>query len=237
VVMEPNSTLFTRHRSPSLISQPSIVPSSHKMDFSHSSIDARHTNFNQVGRDMIHHQTKHLHINIFLPGSQRTRHPIPADSPRPSQILSQGSLVAYRSSDVVAAVDAALGLVNQTVELLHDCRNSSSCRLNLTLEINSLQQTLTLARSTVQKYDKTPLARSLANIITPEVQRCSLVLQELIDSIDGPWLDITITSVGGFWRRIRWGVRVGDQSAPLGKKLSHSRQLIQGLLMALHSYV
>jgi hypothetical protein len=207
------------------------------MDVSHSNIDARQSIFNQVGRDMIHHQTKHLHINIFLRGSQRTPHPIPTDLPRPFQVLSQGSLVAYRSSDVVAAVDAALGLINQTVELLRDCRNSSNCCLNLILEIHSLQQTLTLARSTVQKYDKTPLAHSLANIIIPEVQRCSLVLQELIDSIDSPWLDITITSVGGFWRRIWWSVWVGGQSAPLGKKLSRSRQLIQGLLMALHSYV
>jgi hypothetical protein len=215
------------------------------MDFSHSNVDARQSSFNHAGRDL--HQTirnVHYHIYISPCGSRRRPHRIAVDIgnklPLPNRnpvILPQGCLVADCSSDAVAVVDAAVDLIDQIAELLKDWRDSSTSHLDLALELQSLQKTLILTGLAIQKYDSKPLGRSLADTIVPEVLRCFVVLQELLYSINGAWLGFSITSVGGFWRRIWWGGRDGDSFASLRKKLSDSRQALQGLLMALHSYV
>jgi hypothetical protein len=104
------------------------------------------------------------------------------------------------------------------------------------LELESLQKTLTLSRLAIQKYDK-PLCQILANTIIPEVLQCFFVLGELLDSIGGTWPDFSIMDVGSLCRRIWWAMLGGDEFFPLRKKLSYSRQFLQGLLMALHSYI
>jgi hypothetical protein len=212
------------------------------MEFRDSNVDARQSTFNQVGRDLHDHRTTihNYHIYISPCGSRRRSHRIGVeidnDLRRPignSNILPPRSSVAYSLSETAAKVDAAVCLIDQLTELLSD----SNSHWKLALELQLLQTSLTLIRSTVQKYDKTPLAYSLANTTTPEVLRCSIVLQELIGNIHRTWLDITITSVGGFQRRIWWGEWARPRLSSLRKKLSHSRQFIQGLLMAMHSYV
>jgi hypothetical protein len=56
---------------------------------------------------------------------------------------------------------------------------------DLVLELESLHQTLTLTKFTIQKYDKTPLGQSMANTVAPEVKLCFAALQELLGSING----------------------------------------------------
>jgi hypothetical protein len=66
-----------------------------------------------------------------------------------------------------------------------------------------------------QRYDNTPLGRSLANTITLEVLKCFLVLQDLFNNVDGTWLDFNITTIGGLCRQIWWDLWDGDQFALL----------------------
>jgi hypothetical protein len=206
-------------------------------------VDARQSTFIRAGRDqtMIHN---HYHIYISPYGDSRLRPRIgidisdnlslPIGSP---ETLPQGSFVPYCSYDAVPIVGGAIALIDQITELLMDCRQSSSGRRDLVLELESLRKTLVLTRLTIRKYDNRPLGQSLAKTITPEVLRCSFILQELLDSVDGAWLDFSITTVGGLWRRFWWAILGGDELASVREKLCYSWQSLQGLLMALCSCV
>jgi len=98
-----------------------------------------------------------------------------------------------------------------------------------------LQQILTLTGLAIHEYCDTPLGQSLAETMAPEVERCSLALQELLDQVNATWL--SLASIGDLWRQIWWGRWDGDEFNLLRKKLSHSRQSLERFLMALHSYV
>jgi hypothetical protein len=158
----------------------------------------------------------------------------PVYRPKTSQ---QRDPVVYTSSSAVAHVAAVVDLIDKISELLLDCRLSSNGHLDLALELESLQMTMTLTRFVLQMYENQPLGQSLANTITPGIQECVFVLQELLDSIDDTWLDVSISSVGGFCLRIWRAWLDGDEFSLLRKKLSDSRQPLQGLLTALRSYV
>ena len=63
------------------------------------------------------------------------------------------------------------------------------------------------------------------------------MLRELFDSLDGAWLDVTITSMCGFWCRIHWAL-LGEDKFGFLKRLSASRQSLQALwVAALYSYL
>jgi hypothetical protein len=215
------------------------------MDFGRSnSIDARQSTFNHVDGDYHQHYLhQHYHIYISPSDSRRKRHHIAVDIskdlPRRKhtpRILPRRRLDAAPSHAVVV-VDLAVDLIDQFVELMNDFRDSSISYRDLRLELQSLQITLTLSRLAIQQFDNKPLGQSLANAITPEILRCLVVLQESLHGFNGAWLGFDITSVGGCQRRIWCGGQDRYDLTSLRRKLSGSRQLLQGLLMALHSYV
>jgi hypothetical protein len=228
------------------VPQPIVVSSSNSMATVHhvEYVDARQSTFIQAGRDQTtHHHHHHCHIYIF-PRSSPLRHHIALDvREKPSlpigdsEVLPQARRAAYSAHEALALVSAAVVLIDQITELLMDHRQSSSSYLDLALEFESLQRTLTLTRLVIHLYDNKPLGQGLVNSITPEVRRCVIILQDLLDSIDGAWLDFSITSVGGLCLRIRWARLLGVEFSSVRKKLCHSRQSFQGLLIALHSYV
>jgi hypothetical protein len=221
------------------------------MAFSNSQYtDASRSSFIDVGRDshQTHNNTTNIHQTIHISfsffGSQLTPHYAPINLSRnllrpisTPETLSQGNLVAYHSSDAVGAVDIAVGLIVQITDLLMDRRDSSSGHWNLALEFESLQKTFILTTRIIQKYDNKPLGQSLAKTITPEVLRCCIVLQQLLDSVSGTWLGLHFTSICDLWRFVCWGRLGGDEFTFLRKALSDSRQSLQGVLMAFHSYV
>jgi hypothetical protein len=112
-----------------------------------------------------------------------------------SETSQQGGVVPYSSSNTIAIVGTTVGLIEKVTELLMHCRQSSIGYRDLALELESIQM-----------YEKKPLGQSLASTITPEVLGCLFTLWELLDRIDGTWLDLSITSVGGFWCRIWKGL-------------------------------
>ena len=216
------------------------------MDVSNSGpIDARQSTFNYAGRDQITvHNHIHYHIYISPYSSRLRRHPFAIDigdhpslSIGSSEPLPEGHLITYGSSDAVGIVNAAVGLVDQITDILMECTQSLSIHRCLALELESLQKTLTISGLVINKYGDRPLGQSLANTITPEVLRILSVLEELFGCICGAWLDFSFTSVGGLCRRIWWSMWGRNEFAGLRRRLSHTRQSLQALLMALHSYV
>ena len=204
-----------------------------------NTLDARGSTFNNVGRDQI------TNNNWFLFGScHRCTHcQLPLNPnynpPRPTgpDFLPQGShLVTYRS-DAIPDIEATTGVIDQITHYLYDHKYSSNDHHDLVVELESLHQTLTLTKLTIQQYDKTPLGQSMANMVTPEVELCFVALQELLGSIDGIRLCLSFTRIGDLWRHVLWALLGGDEFALLRKNLSYSRQSLQELLVTMHSYV
>ena len=204
------------------------------MAFSHASyVDARQSTFT-------HDQTIQNYVTIIISPSVSPKRPrIAVDTidtlPQPIGTSLKECIVSHSSSNAVGIIGTIVGLIEKITEQLMDCRQSSN--LDWALELESLQRTLSLTRLAVQMYENKPLGQTLANTITPEVLRCCCVLLELFDSINGTWLDVSINSIGGFWHRIWCAWWDGDEFSLSRQKLSYSRQSLQGLLMALQSYV
>ena len=204
-------------------------------------LDARKSVIYNAGRDC--NQTTNYTILVISPcvSPQRNHRVSIADTPIYSHesSLARQIPVTYTPSNAVFVVGAVVDLIEKITELLMDSRQSSIAggHRELALELESLQMTLTLTRRAIQMYENKPMGQSLVNTITPEVLGCLFALRELFDRIDGTWLDLSITSIGGLWRRI-WTVCWDRDTFPLlRRKLSYSRQSLQGLLMALHWYV
>ena len=214
------------------------------MDFSSSNIYAGGGNFSVIGHDQINIQDTYISFNSFslFPGPRRLAHHtnIPMDNlPRPissPNILAQQRLLTCRLSDANGMVDTTTNLIDQIRPFLLDRNYSSNTLHDVALELESLQQTLTLIKPTIQKYNNTPLGQSLANIITPEISRCFGALQQLLGSINDIRLCLSSTSIGHLWRLV-WRVMLRDEFASVRKKLSISRQSLQILLFTLHSCV
>ena len=209
------------------------------MAFSHASyVDARQSTVTQVGRDQIQNYNYFI---IISPSISPKRPRIAVDTidtlPQPIGTSLKECIVSHSSSNAVGIIGTTVGLIEKITEQLMDCRQSSNAHLDLALELESLQMTLSLTRLAVQMYENKPLGQGLANTITPEVMRCYCILSELFDSINGTWLDVSINTIGGFWRRIWCAWWDGDEFSLSRRKLSYSRQSLQGLLMALRSYV
>jgi len=160
------------------------------MAFSHSKYtDARQSYFNEAGRDL--HNNYMIYLNFSLFGSRSVPHCAPVDIdhdlPQPdfsSETLSEGRLPnAYRSSDAVALIGHAVGLIVQITNILNDRRCSSNNPRDFVFQLKSLNELLTLAGFAIQVYNGRPLEQGLANAITPEVARCSIVLHEVLDRV------------------------------------------------------
>jgi hypothetical protein len=222
----------------------SVVVSFCCMDFSHSNIDARQSAFNQVGRDQWNQYTVHIHrqtvINI---GQGQTHYHFPDNLshvlPRPvsgPETLPQRyvSTTTYCSSDTLPIVDPSISLIIQITNRLINHNDSSNHQI-LQLQLRSLQQILTLTGLAIHEYCDTPLGQSLAKTMAPEVERCFLALQELLDQVNATWLGLA--GIGDLWRQVWRGRWDGDEFNLLRRKLFHSRQSLERFLMELHSYV
>jgi hypothetical protein len=223
------------------------------MLFDHSShVDARDAIISAAGRDQsnihTHIQTCNLYITLdptppllrsLELGLPRTIDYGLLHSTSDHEVLSQRHpySIANPLPDVGLVVDVAGGLIIRITTLLIDPRDpSNNCR-DFELELKSLQRTLTLIRLAIQEYDDRPLGRSLAHTITPVVQKCSILLSELLDKVNGTELHLLRTSIKGLWRPVWWSRWADDDVAPLRMKLRDTRISLGGILSALNSYV
>ena len=91
--------------------------------------------------------------------------------------------------------------------------------------------------TTIQAYENAYLRHNLLNAVTPKVDQCWEVLEELLDRVNRTWWGFSQTSIEGLWRPVWWSRWYGDELALLRRKLRESRESLRVFLMGLNSYV
>jgi len=215
-------------------------------------VDASRGIFTDIGRDQNFNlnvgqiRIGHIHVSLF--GSRNINLPLHtlhngSNNVERTTLVSQPSsrtttLDAYSLSEGVAIVDITTGLIVQIVQLLivPQAQQSDKHR-DLRLELKALYDLLVMTGTAIQEYKDRPLGPSLINAVTSQVDRCRIVLKELLDRVSGTWWGLQQTSIGGLWRPVWWSRWDGDELALLRRKLSGSGDSLRGFLRALNSYV
>ena len=209
-------------------------------------LNASHSTFNEVGRDQIINNftvlvcTSGFSTAVLESGPRRAPHPRYVHGPSRirgnSQTYSQCNslVVSHHTSETVSLIHIAAGLIDKIVQLLSQDRDSSERYQDLRLELDSLHLTLFLTGSAFQVFKHTPLDRSLATLVSPQVGRCFTVLQELFDKLNHYRRGLLSSTISHFWPRVVW---VSGELTSLKRKLSTYREALDEFLMALNSYV
>jgi hypothetical protein len=223
------------------------------MAFSHSRyVDASRSNFYDIGgnynaNNNVQFDNRTIHINVTLSGSQafgNVLQELNAGDRLPLSISGLDTLspkgavvpVCY-SSTAASGVDAAANLVVQLVRLLINRGASPETYRDLKRDLESLHQTLVLTRLAIQVYQYTPLGQSLARTVSPEAEKCRVMLQEVLDGTQSCRLGLDPTSISALWRQVWWRGWDGTELASLRMKLSACRESLGRFLIALNSYV
>ena len=120
---------------------------------------------------------------------------------------------------------------------LIDHRDVSVNHRDLEWQLKSLHQTLIMTGLAVDEYKNGPLGPCLIKVISTEIIRCCMVLQELLLKVNGTCMGLKFTKIGSFWRPVWWERWEGDEMISLRWQVSPSRKSFDSLLMALHSCV
>jgi hypothetical protein len=206
-------------------------------------VDARGGTFNDVHRDQFHardnttiyHQTFHVNISASSPG--QTLHRLLGDiNTSDSRTWSEAKVLApvNRSNTSSSGRDIAARLIIQIVQALID-PDSADLYQHLKLELKSLQTIFTLTGLAIHAYEYTPLGPSLTNIINQESERCRVVLQELLKTINRYRQGLDSTRISYFWRQVCWSGCEVDELTSLRMKLLACRESLGECLMALNS--
>jgi hypothetical protein len=204
--------------------------------------DARGSNFNTIGRDQNIHQT----LNITITGLNSLERALPrvlrdldgiSQWPTSSPEVSSQTEVITQMHPLDAEVNTASSLIDKIEQILVDSTGPPDNNRGLQEELRPLRQTLALTGLAINAYRSTPLGQSLVSSINPEVERCCTVLQELFDSIRSCRQSMFATYIRDLWYHVWWSGWDEDEFASLRMKLLNIRKSLEGLLMALHSYV
>jgi hypothetical protein len=146
-------------------------------------------------------------------------------------------LASYRSADAIVAITTAVRLIDCIVDSLTDHTDSSNDHCELKHKLEILRLILSLTEHAVFTYHSRPLGSSLDSAITPEVERCSMILSDLHDEINGTWVRLLYTRIHRLWRQV-WQRRWEEQELDLLKeRLDRSGNMLGMFLMGLNSYV
>lgn len=212
-----------------------------------NNVDSRGSTFNDIRHDqnilnnaIINHQTS-INLNVSLFGTQNSSDLPPRGSgisqptPMSKDSLYGATAANYSFNDAVFVIDAAISLVAQIANVLINHQDHSSDHQGLELELKVLHQILDLTRLAIQEYDGRPLGQNLVNTVTPEVQRCRMLLRELLEKLTGTWKSLLLTKISGVWHKVWHGRWDSDELALLRKGLSSSRHSLGMFLWALNS--
>lgn len=214
-----------------------------------SNVDARHGTFNNAnnaGQNIIVN-TNDVQIVYEFSLFGRRQPPVvrPAINHLPLPVSGADTLIpsrrilraeTYRSSDAVLAIDDALGLLVRIAHLLVDRGIApSDDRPDLKYELNSLYQSLVLAKNGIQVYDDKPLGRVLANAITPVVNQCTVALQDLFEIADGTREGLDPTRISPLWLPVWWRRWDTNELTSLKHKLIGVQTPLRAFFVALHS--
>jgi hypothetical protein len=146
----------------------------------------------------------------------------------------------YCSADAIAATTTAIRLIDCILDSLTDHTDSSNDHCDVKHKLETLRLTLSLTECAIFAYHGRLLGPSLDSAITPEVERCIMILSELRDEINTTWTHLIYTSIHGLWRQVwqrRWDSREELELAALKGRLDNSGNMLGMFLMALNSYV
>jgi hypothetical protein len=206
--------------------------------------DARGSTFIDVGREQTHNTTIHhqtINLNISVSGPTRNLHhllrDVTDDVPacwQGAQELQKKAIAPSFHSTASTSGDIVAHLIIEIVQLLMHTETSGDYRI-LKLELESLQQTLTLVGLAVHAYEYTQLGRSLANIMNQELERCRVVLQELLDTINGYRWGLSSTRIHYYWSQVWWSGCDVDGLMALRQKLAACQEYLSRCLKGLKS--
>jgi hypothetical protein len=112
------------------------------------------------------------------------------------------TLATSHTADPVSVIKEAVVLIDHISTSLIDPTDSSNDDRDLQLVLGPIRQILCIAKHAIKAYEDKPLGQSLANVITPEVERCRMVLWELRDKLHDTWLLLVCTRISGLWRQV-----------------------------------
>jgi hypothetical protein len=222
------------------------------MALSHSrNVEVNHSNLTDIGRDqnfidsLIQIGKVSVAINFSLfPSLRRTSCPvISAASHAPQAGLPTLGILETSSRNIVPAgtstVDSAVRLIVQIVRLLigPHAEQSLDQHKDLRLELIALYDTLVMTGTIIHAYENTYVRRTLVNVVTPEVNQCREVLEELLHTVNETWWSLSQTSIQWLWHLVCWSRWYGDELVSLRRKLLESRESLRIFLMALNSCV
>jgi hypothetical protein len=153
----------------------------------------------------------------------------------PEPTSQNGEVQAQISqSNARSTSDIAPGLIIAIVQLLVDPDSSDYYR-DLKVELELLQQTLTLAGLAIDAFECTPLSRSLADIVDQEAERCCIILHELLDRINAYRQGLNSTRIQYLWRQVWWNGCDVNELTSLRIKLSTCQKSLGQCLRASNS--
>jgi hypothetical protein len=154
----------------------------------------------------------------------------------PSQNGAHVSTRHHLPPEGISILHITINLIIKITTLLIEQQSADEHR-DLRLDLKALYEVLALTRTAIQEYENRPLGPSLVNAVTPEVNRCRDVLQELFDRVNGTWKGLNQTSIGELWHSVFRSGWDRNELELLRTKLLKSRESLRGFLTALNSYV
>jgi hypothetical protein len=143
-------------------------------------LNAIQSTFNNAGRDQFNYYITNHYSPVQRPGLMINHSPsrhgaLPLGTvPRENAVVT-----SHHTHQTVSIIDLSINRIGQIVELLSgDIGNLSRCR-DLKTELEFIDQTLFLTKSATQVFKHTPVDRIITNTVSPEVERCSIVLYDI----------------------------------------------------------
>jgi hypothetical protein len=217
-------------------------------------VDASQSHFSNVNRDQhnvgrdqyvashdqyiaardqnIHHQTLHFNITDAASG-ETVQHVLRSLGHVPHQLSSSSAAVILASHHNRSACDVASNLIIEIMRLLDDLTKFSvDYRYLKGLVFEPLHKILFLTGLAIHVCEDTPLGSYLAVSISPEVERCCVILQDNLDSCDRYRRTLYSTPFRELWPQALWS---GSKVHELAWKLSACQIALGQFLAALNS--
>jgi hypothetical protein len=169
----------------------------------------------------------------ILPSTQSTNI-LPTHGPKRSSQLTRVVIPAYQGPEGVSIVNPLICLIVQIVEILVKPADKPK---DLTLELAALYKSLVMIRTAIEENKDSPLGlECLLNLITPEVNQCHSLLEELFNVVHGTWWGLD-SCLGVLWLSVWQNRWEGNELLVLRRRLSRSRELFHDFQTAVKSYV
>jgi hypothetical protein len=199
-------------------------------------IDAPGSHFSNVGHDQ--HNVGHdqyIDQRIYFNVAETASHETVRRALRsfPQQLPISSSVAVFASHHNRTPSDLASNLIGEIIRSLVDLTEFSVNYSYLQdLLLKPLHRTLFLTGYALQLYEDTPLGPNLAALISPEVEKCCLLFQNILDDIDRYRSTLHSTHIPASRLPALWSK---SKVHELAWKLCHRQRQLGQFLVALNS--